>query len=67
MRLLLHARNDTDRTITASVDGVRYEYWFRGDHRFFYNVAEFMLRKGIDAVALNYLKHRSYRTERLEP
>lgn len=64
-KLDLCALNDTDRTVTVAVDGVRYEYWL-GD-RYWDTTARVKryLRRGRRGQALNFLKARAVKTDRL--
>lgn len=58
--------NDTDRTITASVNGKRYEYHMGdGDHQSKYRTAKEMHKKS-PGRALNWIKQRAKKFEKLD-
>lgn len=64
--LLLLATDTTDNTITVALDGVKYEYWIRGD--FVGVVRQFrrLMFSGANGKAINLLKSHSYKTDRLD-
>lgn len=65
MKLLLLATDDLDKTVTVAVDGVRYEYWVRGNYPGVLREFRRLLRLGFDGKALNILKNQSTRYDKL--
>lgn len=53
-----HGRNTTDHTVTLSIRGQRYEYFFNSPLPC--ETVEQLCRKGLARRALNYAKSRAY-------
>lgn len=61
--LLIVSSDNSSRTVEVLIDGKRYEYWFHGE------VPLPTLRKIMKhsvGKAIQYLKQRSYRTQRYD-
>lgn len=65
MTIILLSTNSTDHTITAAVDGKRYEYWLQGDYLRTELAFRRLLRLGAKGKALNLLKSHSWKTDLL--
>lgn len=50
-----------DRTLTLAIDGVRYEYWIRGNFEAVERQFKLLLRKGASGKALALVKRNTYR------
>jgi hypothetical protein len=60
--ILYHGHNITDRTVTFSVDGVRYEYWFNKPG--YYRVVEHLAHKVSLGKALAFAKKHASKVTR---
>lgn len=65
MKLSLLATNNTDRTITVLVDGVKYEYWFGDDYESVLAKARKFQLKQAYGRSINLLKTRATRYSNL--
>ncbi len=65
MNLLLLATDTLDHTITVAVDGVKYEFWIRGDFVGVERQLKRLMSIGASGKALNLLKSHSYKFDRL--
>jgi hypothetical protein len=65
MKMSILATNDTDRTVSVSIDGKLYEYWLTGDHKKFIQELNKLLLVGAHGKALSLLKRRAYKCDKL--
>lgn len=66
MQLTILTVNDTDRTITVSIDGMVYEYWTKdGDFKQLVSKLKKFIVVGACGRALNLLKGRSYKFDKI--